>query len=234
MIKKTEAGNPGKSAVFDILLFAALLGSAWGLSEALAGGTVRSAGLPMRAGILTGIGMLIMGFGLGAGLRPGNMLLVAAITAATMQLAVPVLNCSFLCRANSGLAVIFHGTSLAAVLFAAGRFGGKPAVRYGIAGVAAAGLSALAFHTAGPHLAPCDYLLSFTGEGGLASFMWREGAVWAAFSAVLLPTGVAFGERALRGIARLRLNRPGAYYGTAAASISLCLVLIVLSIQRGF
>jgi hypothetical protein len=210
-----------------------LFGSIWGLSEALLGSAVRSAVLPLRAAILTGIGMGLMGAAFGATRKPALLPAIALVTAATMQLAVPVLQCSFLCRANSGLAVVLHGAWLAGVLSFTGLAGRKSVPAYAIAGFSAAILSSVAFYYGGMKLAPCDYLLSFAGEGGLARFFIKEGAIWAVFSSVLFPAGVAAGAGLNNTVMSWKSRTPGIVYGASAASIAICLALIVLSIRNG-
>jgi hypothetical protein len=229
-MKNDTEGKRGTHWLLPILL----LGSVWGLSEVLLGGVLRSSLPPLRAGILTGIGMGIMGFGYGIKLRPWLMPALALVTAATMQMAVPILQCSPLCRANSGLAVVLHGAALALFLPLAGRGGGKYAARLGALGFSAAAVSSLLFFYAGPHLAPCSYLLSFGGEGGLVRFLLREGAVWSLFSAVMLPAGVMAGKRLNDDIAAWKSDAPRVFFGTSAASLGLCLALIAVCIRMGF
>ncbi len=220
------------SAVDGIIL-ALVLGSLWGLCESVFGNVSRAAGIPFRGGMLTGIGMMLMGFGFGIMRRPLPAMFVALVAAATMQLSVPVLHCSFLCKANSGLAVMLHGGMLAGCLSLYGRRRARTSSGYALAGFSAAMLSSLVFYFAGMRLAPCAYLLSYNVDGGLVRFLFREGAVWGAFSALLLPAGVMAGSRAAAALYSWKIHRPGVMYGASLASIAVCLLLIIVSIQHG-
>ena len=205
------------SAVDGIIL-ALVLGSLWGLCESVFGNVSRAAGIPFRGGMLTGIGMMLMGFGFGIMRRPLPAMFVALVAAATMQLSVPVLHCSFLCKANSGLAVMLHGGMLAGCLSLYGRRRARTSSGYALAGFSAAMLSSLVFYFAGMRL---------------VRFLFREGAVWGAFSALLLPAGVMAGSRAAAALYSWKIHRPGVMYGASLASIAVCLLLIIVSIQHG-
>lgn len=233
MRKNAGAENERKNGLFDMLMLVLLFGSLWGLGEALLGNVIRSAGLPVRAAVLTGLGMGLMGAVFGVARKPALLPVTALVTAATMQLAVPVLHCSFLCKANSGLAVVLHGVSLAGVMIFIGGGGRKSALVFGIAGFTAAVLSSVAFYHIGMKLAPCDYLLSFAGEGGLARFMIKEGALWGLLSALMFPAGVAAGTRLAKAVTSWKSRRPGLVYCTSAASVVMCLALIVISVWNG-
>jgi hypothetical protein len=100
-----------RSSKKEIMLWILILGSLWGLSEAVLG-NVMNGGMPFRAAILTGIGIGIMGIALGVFKRPAMLIGIALITAASKQVAVPLLGCSILCKANSCLAVFLHATFL--------------------------------------------------------------------------------------------------------------------------
>ncbi|MBN1533985.1 MAG: hypothetical protein JXA20_15045 [Spirochaetes bacterium] len=221
------------SAQRHLLAVTFLLGSIWGLVEALAGSTMRSAFPPLRAALCTGIGMGILGFGAGAGFPRRLMAAIALVAASTMMLAVPILRCSPLCRANAMLAVTLHGTMLAAYLPLAERGGRNDLRRYGAAAFLAALSSSLLFHTLGLRLAPCQYLLSFGGEWGLARFLLREGIPWALFSAVFFPAGLSLGRKNAGRISRVLERRPTLWYGASAVSIALCLLAISASLLWG-
>jgi hypothetical protein len=232
MKKNAGTENERNNGLFDMLMLVLMFGSIWGLGEALLGNIIRSAGLPVRAAVLTGLGMGLMGAVFGVARKPLLLPVTALVTAATMQLAVPVLHCSFLCKANSGLAVVLHGVSLAGVIVFMGG-GRKSALVLGIAGFSAAVLSSAAFHYGGLKLAPCDYLLSFAGEGGLARFIAKEGALWGLCSALMLPMGAAAGTRLAKAFTSWKSRRPGLVYGASAVSVVICLALIVASMRNG-
>jgi hypothetical protein len=177
--------------------------------------------------------MGILGFGIGMDLPRRFIPAAAAVTGATVMLAVPILQCSPLCRANSVLAVMLHGTMLAAALSPACVRARNSMAALGAAGFAAALVSSMLFHYLGLRLAPCQYLLSFAGEGGLARFVLNEGLPWAIFSAALLPLGVTMGRSCAARIDRARAAAPGLFYGTTAASIILIITFISVSIMWG-
>lgn len=229
---KSRKTHNDTTSLPGVIALTLVLGSLWGLTEALAGGAMRTFFPPLRAALCTGLGMGILGFGIGMNL-PRRLLPAAAIvTAATMMLAVPLLQCSPLCRANAALAVMLHGTMLAlsVPILANGR---NSLSGFAAAGFCAALLSSAMFHTLGLRLAPCQYLLSFAGDWGLARFILKEGLPWAAFSAALLPLGVALGRRHADRIALARERTPRLFYGTTAASIIVILAIISASIKWG-
>lgn len=209
----------------DIMLWILILGSLWGLSEALLG-NVMEGGMPFRAAILTGIGVGIMGIALGIFRRPFILLGIALVTAASKQIAVPLLGSSILCKANSCLAVFLHAAFLVgtATLMAKGR---GSTVRLSLAGFSAMLFSASAFFFAGMRLAPCAYLLSFNHPGGLLAFLTAEGIAWAVLAGVTLPVGYRLGEFLKDGISQFRL-RPLFYYSVSSAIIVCCWAIIAL------
>ncbi len=179
---------PGFTHIFIGIL---ILGSLWGLSETVLSGALRAANFPYRSGLLTGIGMGLMGISLSGKKRllmPIGMSIIAILVT---LLVVPILHVSVTCKANSSLALFVQSGSLS---LAAGLLIRK--VRNNIYGRMAIGglgalLSSLVFYFAGIHFAPCNYLLSFAGP---VSFIVSEGVIWAAFSAILFPLGLAVGE----------------------------------------
>jgi len=214
----------------DIILAVALLGSLWGLFEVAVDEGIRAAGVPFRAGILTGLGMLTMGAVFGLTRKPAALLLMPVVAIAMKQMTVPLVGATVMCGANSCLAVGLQG-------FAAAGLGvallGKKRIslaRGAATGAGAAVVSAVPFYFAGLKLAPCNYLLSFAGSGGLARFMVSEGLVWAAFSAVLFPVGMILAARYGERFSSLVSERPAILRGALAGLTAACWAVATLAI----
>jgi hypothetical protein len=108
-------------STIDQALIILFFGTLWGLCETAGGTAIRSALTVLRAALLTGAGMGIMGCLFGITRKPGHLVLASLVTASAMQLAVPILHCSPLCKANSNLAVLLHATVLSVPLLYADR-----------------------------------------------------------------------------------------------------------------
>ncbi len=216
----------------DLAIMILVLGSLWGFSEVVLSDIIRAQGIPLRAGILTGIGLGIMGIATGLSRRALPLLGIAMVTIAAKQLVVPLLQCSALCRANTCAAVLIQGLALSSVVaFAGHRLAGSVLTR-AAAGASAALLSAGAFYAVGTHLAPCQYLLSFASVGGLSAFLQAEGLAWAAFSALLFPAGYRLGTALRDVLPAVAMQKPAACYITAAAGIVGCWAAITASIMN--
>lgn len=221
-----------QTRTIDMALVILVLGSLWGLSEVVLSSAIRAAGLPFRAGILTGIGVGLLAVAAGAFRRPILLALVPPITILCKQLVVPILHVSVLCQANSCLAVLLEGLAVAGVVYLAGRRLGNRLVQ-AASGGAAALAAAGAFHVLGTWLVPCNYLLSFSGPVGFARFMLVEGLVWAAFSAAFFPIGYAVGAR-LRETVLTPARRPWLYYATSGAIVAGSWAASAWAIAAGF
>jgi len=215
-----------------MLLAIIVLGSLWGLSEVALSSAIRAAGLPFRAGILTGIGVGLLAAAAGAFRRPVLLALVPPITILCKQLVVPILHMSVLCQANSCLAVLLEGLAVAGVVYLAGRRLDSRLAQ-AASGAAAALAAAGAFHLLGTWVAPCNYLLSFNGPAGFVRFMLVEGLVWAVFSAAFFPAGYAVGAR-LRETILAPTSKPWLYYATSAALVVGSWAASALTIAAGF
>ncbi len=215
-----------RSSRKEIMLWILILGSLWGLSEAVLG-NVMSGGMPFRAAVLTGIGIGIMGIALGIFKRPTMLIGIALITAASKQVAVPLLECSILCKANSCLAVFLHASFLTGIFAVIGKRRDNT-VLLSLAGFSAVLFSAVTFYFTGMRLAPCAYLLSFNHPGGLLAFLTTEGMAWALFSGLALPAGYRLGESLKGGIFQFR-TKPWIYYTASSAIIICCWVIITLT-----
>ncbi len=219
---------------FCNILTILLLGAVWGLLELMFGHYLQPAFLPLKGAVLTGLGMGVMGLSYGVNSRPMLPPIIALATAAAMLLAVPVLNCSPLCRANSMLAVSLHGATIGLAMALAKGRASASFIRLGLLGMAAAIGSSMLFYPLGVNLAPCRYLISFGSQGGAFAFLLKEGFLWGAFSFFLFPAGVTLGK-ALRRPLGVRLNRtPGFFYASSSLSLALCLGLMILCLRAGF
>jgi hypothetical protein len=211
-----------KAPRVDLLIAILVLGSLWGFSEVVLSSAIMAAGIPYRAGILTGVGMGLMGVALGAfrkPLLPAGMALVAVLC---KQLVVPILHVSVMCEANSCVAVMLDGLALAGVAALAGRRLDKGYPAKIAVGAAAALVAAAAFHVVGMRVAPCQHLLSFNRAGGFVAFVTSSGLVWAFFSAILFPLGCLVGTRFRNAVPALRTRKPLFYYTVSAALVVCC------------
>lgn len=210
-----------------------VLGSLWGFAEVVLGGAMKLAGVPYRSGILTGLGVGLMAFGLGALRRPALLPGMALVAACCKQLVVPILHVSFMCKANSCLAVLLDGVALFGVAVLVGRWLDRSLPVQVMSGASAALLAAAGFYFLGMRLAPCNYLLSFNRPGGLAAFFGAEGLVWMIFSAIFFPLGYAAGKRASDAISVWRVSKPSLYYAIAIAIIAFSWLASALAIAAG-
>jgi hypothetical protein len=215
----------------DVILAVALLGSLWGLFEVAVDEGIRAAGVPFRAGILTGLGMLTMGMVFGLTRKPVTLLLMPVVAIAMKQMTVPLVGATVMCGANSCLAVALQGFA-AAGLGAALLGGSRRGLMRGAAtGAGAAVVSAVPFYFVGLKLAPCNYLLSFAGAGGFTRFMLYEGLVWAAFSALLFPAGMILAARYGERFSSLVSDRPAVLRGALAGLTAACWAAATLAIM---
>jgi len=219
--------------ISDLVMGIILFGSLWGLSEAVIGDLIRTTGIPFRAGILTGIGIGILGAALGLYRMPAVLPLIALTTALSKQLVVPILGFSLLCKANSCAALLLLGFSVTGMTFLTGSHLKRSTFLRAATALSAVLIAAFAFYFIGMRLAPCAYLLSFAGAGGLQSFMFREGLVWALFAALLFPAGYRLGERMRDDIVSLRVQKPAWFYATSGVLIAGSWLALVLSIATG-
>jgi len=217
----------------DLLITIVVLGSLWGLSEVVLGGAIRAAGLPYRAGILTGVGIGIMGIAVAVLRKPLTLAGVALVAISCKQLVVPILHISVMCKANSCLAVMLEGLALAGVVSLAGRKLDRSHLTRIASGASAALLAAAAFYFIGMRVTPCRHLLSFNRPGGFVAFLTVEGLVWAVFSAILFPAGYWVGTRLRGTVFALRTRKPLFYYTTFAALVVCCWVASAFAIAAG-
>jgi hypothetical protein len=210
---------------FGILVF----GSLWGLSEVVLGGSLRAAAFPYRSGLLTGIGMGVMGAALAITRKWFLPIGIGIIAALVTLLVVPVLHASPICRANSCLALGLESGMLALTALIIGKKANKNVFGLMAMGAGAGLLASVAFYFTGIHLEPCAFLLSFTP----GSFIITEGLVWAIFSAILLPIGYTVGERIAAKAMMPRIERNAYYYAASVAIIVVCWGASAVAIAAG-
>jgi hypothetical protein len=205
-----------------------VFGSIWGLSEVALGGGLQAANFPYRAGLLTGIGIAIMGTALVIYKKPAMLIGIGLVTVLVKLLAVPILHIAVMCKANSCIAVFTEAVALSLVAFLLmSKMGKSVHVQIG-AGASAAIVASAGFYFVGMQVAPCQYLLSFTPGG----FIVTEGLIWAAFSAILLPLGYLAGEK-LAAINSPVLTRRPIYYAASASTVLFCWGVSALAIAAG-
>ncbi|MCX7682174.1 MAG: hypothetical protein N2508_09470 [Anaerolineae bacterium] len=222
-----------KAQWIDYLVAVLVLGSLWGFAEVVLGGAMKIAKVPYRSGILTGLGVGLMALAVGAFRRPALLPGMALVAACCKQLVVPILRVSFMCKANSCLAVLLDGVALCGVVALAGRWLDKSYPTRVASGASAALLAAVGFYLIGMRLAPCQYLLSFNRPGGLLAFLGAEGLVWMIFSAIFFPVGYAVGRKAGDVIPAWRVGRASLYYALAAAIVAFSWLASALAIANG-
>jgi len=219
-----------KFYLLNILVLGALLG----LAEALLGGVIRQAGLPLRSPVITAVGFAIIAVGLAifkqARLIPGITL--AGILG--KWLAVPLLGLPLFCQANAHLAILLNGAflyggvSLFKKKIAASR-GGQAAV----AG-AAAFAGGAAFFALARFWAPCAHLLSFRYAGGAATYMLTRVVPAALLAAAFFPLGYALGRRLEKRLLPMWLARKPLFVPLAATIALACWGGTVLLTAAGF
>ena len=217
----------------DLLITTLVLGSLWGFSEVVLGGALAAAGLPYQAGILIGVGMLILGIAISAFKKPLMLAVIALVAIACKQLVVPILHVSIMCKANSCLAVMLAGVALIGVASLAGHKLDKGYPAKIASGAAAALMAATAFYFLGMRVAPCQYLLSFSRAGGFTAFLTNEALMWAVFSVLLFPAGYSIGTRLRDTFPLLRTRNPLHYYAISAALVVSCWATSAIAIAAG-
>lgn len=226
-----DGGSPISKRDAAIVIIA--LGSIWGFLEVVVGGTMRSASIPYKGDLLTGLGIGLMAVLLALRRTPAALLAIAFLAVAVKQLAVPILDLPFMCKANSCLAVALAGGALAGIsAIAGGRLARRLSARVAT-GVSAGLAGSAGFYAIGMRLAPCNYLLSFDRPGGFVAFMLAEGLIWAALGGLFFPAGYGLGVRLKTGIYGLPARRPRLYYGGLAAIIASAWIASGIAIRAG-
>jgi len=214
--------------VVRLIIGVLVFGSIWGLLEVAMGGGLQVAKFPYRAGLLTGIGIAIMGIALAIYKQPTMLIGIGLGTVLVKLLAVPILHISVMCKANSCIAVFTEAVVLSLVAFLLMSEMSKSVHARMGAGALAAIVASVGFYFIGMQVAPCKYLLSFTP----GRFIVTEGLIWAAFSAIFLPVGYLAGEK-LAAITPPVLTRWPIYYTVSASIVLLCWGVSALAIMAG-
>jgi hypothetical protein len=230
---ETDTNRDRALRVRNIAVAVLVLGSLWGLAEVLLNDAVRASGLPVRAGVMTGFGMLSMGVLLGYSRKPLALLAIPVVAVLVKQMIVPIVGASVLCKANSCIAVMFEASLLAGAAMVATKGMKRSRSARAATGAGAGLLSAVPFYFVGLAVAPCNYLLSFDRAGGFAAFMIQEGLVWAAFSAVLFPVGHAIGSSVRDPALAFEARKPSFYYAAALGVVVACWVTAAVAISAG-
>lgn len=220
--------NQWQSGVY-ILIGIFVFGSIWGLSEVALGGGLSAANFPYKSGLLTGIGMAIMGMALAIHKKPAMLIGIGLVAVLVKLIAVPILNVSVMCKANSCLAVFTDAVALTLVAFLLMTEMGRSAHARMGSGALAAIIASVGFYFIGMRVAPCNYLLSFSPAG----FIVTEGLIWAAFSAILLPLGYLAGLKLETQIFPLLTRKMPVYYATTMATVAICWGLSAIAIMSG-
>ena len=211
-----------------------VLGAFLGLSEALLGGAIRKAGLPIRGPLVTGVGFAIMALGLALFKQARVILGITVMGILSKWLAVPLLGLPIFCQANAHLAILLNGAFLFALvgLFKK-RIAGSRKQQSAVASVSALG-AGTAFFALGRFVAPCRHLLSFRYAGGAVTYMLTRIVPAALLAAVFFPLGYALGRRLEKWLLPLWLARKPLLVPLAGAFTLACLGLTVLLTAAGF
>jgi len=218
-----------RQSIVHILLGILVFGSIWGLSEVALGGGLSAAHFPYSSGLLTGIGMALMGMALVIHKKPAMLIGIGLVTVLVKLLAVPILHISVICKANSCLAVFTEAVALSLVAFLLMTEMGKGVHARMGSGAMAAIIASVGFYFIGMQVAPCKYLLSFSPVG----FIVTEGLIWAAFSAILLPLGYLAGMKLEAKAFPLLTRKMPLYYATTVATVVICWGVSAIAIASG-
>ncbi len=215
-----------KSMFKNTMLILIIGGSVWGLSEVALNSAIRNAGLPLRAGILTGIAFLIIGV-LGGYFKKAWYILPAVIPAVIIvQMGVVLCGAAVSCKANTCVALGLHA-GMASLVFKASGMGKRKMnwARVALYGSAAAFSSAIAFYFIGMRCAPCPYLLSFNSSAGFVSYLTAEALPWTVLGGAGFSLGNILGKKAAESWAFVPAHAGMAHYMTGITVAVLCWIL---------
>jgi hypothetical protein len=207
------------------------LGSVCGLVEVIVGGVLHQFGIHL-SGLLIGLDCILIGIGLAIYNNPLMIIGMGLITCICKQLVVPVLGISFMCKANSCLAVMLEYGSLTGIAaFTLNSMKKNTGSRI-LTGGAGVFLGAIIFYFAGMRVSPCQYMLSFNVPGGFTAFIVKEGLIWALFAAALFPLGWSVGERLNEKTFILIKENPHLFYLKSALTTVICFIASAIFISR--
>ncbi len=173
-----------------LFIIGILVGSLWAFSEVVLGTFIRTAALPMRGTVLTGIGVGILFTGFARTGQPWVVGLAVLTTVVAKVVFAPAFGFGIKVI-NSSAAVLLEGASILVAVYLLQRRPGHGALARSLAAAAGITCAGAAFYAIGSNLAPCAYLKSFSAS----AFFARETVPWALFSAVTAPLGYAVGTR---------------------------------------
>lgn len=206
------------------------LGSTCGLIEVVVKGVLHHFGIHLT-GLLIGLDCILIGIGIAIYNNPLMIIGMGLITCICKQLVVPVLGTSFMCKANSCLAVMLEYGSLASV--AAFTINSMKKNTYSRILTAGSGvfLSSIIFYFIGMRVSPCQYMLSFNVPGRFTAFIFKEGLIWALFASALFPIGWSVGERLNEKTFVLIKENPHLFYLKSALTTVFCFIACIISIS---
>ncbi|MEA2103508.1 MAG: hypothetical protein U9P79_02540 [Candidatus Cloacimonadota bacterium] len=226
--------NKKQFKYLDIIIFIAILGSIWGLSEVVFSHLLRIAGIPYRSGILIGIGAGILGVAYAYLKKPLLFIGIVFVTILSKQLVVPLLQISVMCKANSCLAVLLIGASLAIItLLVKPEHNKRPLGRI-FTGATAGATTAISFYFLGKILAPCQNLLAYTHLSGFISYLIDKGISWILFPGFLFPLGYLVGSRLKNRDISFLTEKPLLYYASTCSFVVFCWIIIAFVTVYGF
>jgi hypothetical protein len=216
----------------EFILSMLVLGSVCGLVEVFIGGILHQLGLHL-SGLLIGLDCILLGIGLALYRKPWMIIGMGLIACTYKQLVVPIRGISFMCEANSCLAVLLEYGSLAGISAFTLDSMGKNTTSRILTGGTGVFLGAIIYYFAGMRVNPCPYMLSFNVPGGFAAFVTKEGLMWASFAALLFPLGWSVGEKFSDKLSTLIKENVHLYYLKSALTIVICLIAsgIFISMQ---
>jgi hypothetical protein len=207
-----------------------VLGSMCGFVEVVIKGVLHQWGLHL-SGLLIGLDCFLIGIGLAIYNNPLMIIGLGLITCICKQLVVPVLGISFMCEANSCLAVMLEYGSLSGIAAFTLNSMKKNTGSRVLTGGAGVFLGSSIYYFAGMRVNPCPYMLSFNVAGGFTAFIAREGLIWALFAAALFPLGWSAGERLSEKTFILIKENIHLFYLKSALTTIICLTASVIFIS---
>ncbi|MGQ9615651.1 MAG: hypothetical protein ACUVWJ_04525 [Spirochaetota bacterium] len=226
-----ESGDRVHS-ISSILVAILVFGSLWGLLEISLGGAMRMTDFPYRSALLTGLGMgFITGMALAIYRKPVMAFGVGGLAALTKLMVVPIQRVPISCPANSCLAVMLEASALGFVAFFMIKKLDRNPYAQIFTGVSAALTGSMLFWIAGMHVAPCKYLLSFSGAP--VEWIYKEGLIWATFSGILFPAGYQAGVKLRSKVISILIERPRLSLAGSVALIMVSLTISAISLKIG-
>jgi hypothetical protein len=210
-------------------IFVLIIALLWSFSEIFLRAKILS--FPYHSALLTGLafGFLIFFYSIFKDLK--SLFIIILITLFVKWLSVPVQGIAFSCIANTMLAIGLDGLIFVGIL----RIIKKPETLNLIAlGGGAALVTAFVFRTIGIHVAPCPYLLSFSGTAGLFRFVYTEGLTWILLSSITVPVFYFLGNTISNKINKLYVSNKKIYFETLFLVVILALSSNIIALFLGY